>query len=87
MLNFGRWSYNQAKNTRRWEGEEEFRPLICHGALANCVVTLGDGVVPKMKAFAREKVHHRDYGGGVLIARRTGEASRATILVHASRED
>ena len=61
-----------------WEGEEFV--LSFSIARANCVVTLGNSVVPRVKAFAREKMPHCAYGDMVLVASRTSEANRTTIM-------
>ena len=39
-LDFSRWSYNQARDARRGEGEEEFRLIVLQRASADYVVTL-----------------------------------------------
>ena len=52
-LRLGRWSDNQPRDTRRWEGEEELRLCVLRRTLVNCGVTLGDGVVTVEDAFTR----------------------------------
>ena len=52
-LRCGRWSDNQPRDARRWEGEEELRLFVLCCTVANCVVTLGDGVVTVEDAFTR----------------------------------
>ena len=62
-------------------GREKNFVLSFSIARANCVVTLGNSVVPRVKAFAREEMPHCAYGDMVLVASRTSEANRTTILV------
>ena len=52
-LRFGSWSDNQARDTRRREGEEKLRLCVLCRTLENCGVTLGDGVVTIEDAFTR----------------------------------
>jgi len=58
-LRSGSWSNNQARDTRRWEGEEVLRLFVLRRELAKCVVTLVDGVIILSHLITSRYIHSK----------------------------